>query len=270
MNKNLRIIPRLDIKNDYLVKGIHLEGFRAFGDVNKYIEKYYLDGADEIFLNDVVASLYNVNSLKDLILNINKKIFIPIIGGGGIKSLKEIEFLLKSGVDRVFLNSAIIKKPKLLSDAVKYFGSSTIIASLEVIKSKNKYFCLTNSGREETNLDAISWAKQIADMGASEIFLTSVDMDGTGKGFDCDLISKFNKYTSIPIIVSGGYGEPNHIKGIKKFKNISGISIGSALHYSQNFNFNFKNFKKGNYEFLKSKGQNIFKHTSIKKLKGLL
>ncbi len=253
-NRNLRIIPRLDVKGQNLVKGIHLEGFRALGNVNDYIEKYYLEEADEILLNDVVASLYNRNTLFNLIKKITKKIFIPLIAGGGIKSLEDIEFLLKSGADRVFLNSSIIKNPRLLSDAVKYFGSSTIIVSIEAIKFKKKYFCLTNSGREETNLEVNSWIKQVEDRGASEIFLTSVDMDGTGRGFDINLISQINKSISIPIIISGGYGKISDIKKILKYKKISAISIGSSLHYSsiKTFKYNFDKFNEGNYEFLKS------------------
>lgn len=271
-NKNLRIIPRLDIKGQNLVKGIHLEGFRALGNVNDYIEKYYLEEADEILLNDVVASLYNRNTLFDLIKKITKKIFIPLIAGGGIKSLKDIEFLLSSGADRVFLNSSIVQNPQLLSDAVKYFGSSTIIVSIEAIKSKRKYFCLTNSGREETNLEVNSWIKQVEDRGASEIFLTSVDMDGTGRGFDIKLINQINNLISIPIIISGGYGKTTDIKKILKYKKISAISIGSALHYSsiKNFKYNFNKFDEGNYEFLKSQKKNRFNFTNIKKLKKIL
>ena len=271
-NKNLRIIPRLDIKGQNLVKGIHLEGFRALGNVNDYIEKYYLEEADEILLNDVVASLYNRNTLFDLIKKITKKIFIPLIAGGGIKSLKDIEFLLSSGADRVFLNSSIVQNPQLLSDAVKYFGSSTIIVSIEAIKSKRKYFCLTNSGREETNLEVNSWIKQVEDRGASEIFLTSVDMDGTGRGFDIKLINQINNLISIPIIISGGYGKTTDIKKILKYKKISAISIGSALHYSsiKNFKYNFNKFDEGNYEFLKSQKKNRFNFTNINKLKKIL
>ena len=271
-NKNLRIIPRLDIKGQNLVKGIHLEGFRALGNVNDYIEKYYLEEADEILLNDVVASLYNRNTLFNLIKKITKKIFIPLIAGGGIKSLKDIEFLLSSGADSVFLNSSIIQNPRLLSDAVKYFGSSTIIVSIEAIKSKRKYFCLTNSGREETNLEVNSWIKQVEDRGASEIFLTSVDMDGTGRGFDIKLISQINNLISIPIIISGGYGKTTDIKKILKYKKISAISIGSALHYSsiKNFKYNFNKFDEGNYEFLKSQKKNKFNFTNIKKLRKIL
>ena len=271
-NRNIRIIPRLDIKGQNLVKGIHLEGFRALGNVNDYIEKYYLEEADEILLNDVVASLYNRNTLFDLIKKITKKIFIPLIAGGGIKSLKDIEFLLSSGADRVFLNSSIIQNPQLLSDAVKYFGSSTIIVSIEAIRSRRKYFCLTNSGREETNLEVNSWIKQVEDRGASEIFLTSVDMDGTGHGFDIKLIGQINNLISIPVIISGGYGKTSDIKKILRYKKISAISIGSALHYSsiKNFKYNFNKFDEGNYEFLKSQKKNKFNYTNIKKLKKIL
>ena len=131
MTQNIRLIPRIDIKGNNLVKGVNLEGFRALGDANLYIEKYYKDEADEILLNDVVASLYDRESLNNFIKQITKKIFIPLIVGGGIKSLQDIEYLLKSGADRIFFNSSIIKKPKLLDESVKYFGSSTIIASIE-------------------------------------------------------------------------------------------------------------------------------------------
>jgi len=269
---SIRIIPRIDIKGEKLVKTIRLEGVKSLGDPIEFTKKYYTDGADEILLNDVVASLYNRNTLFNLIKKITKKIFIPLIAGGGIKSLKDIEFLLSSGADRVFLNSSIIQNPRLLSDAVKYFGSSTIIVSIEAIKSKRKYFCLTNSGREETNLEVNSWIKQVEDMGASEIFLTSVDMDGTGRGFDIKLISQINNLISIPIIISGGYGKTTDIKKILKYKKISAISIGSALHYSsiKNFKYNFNKFDEGNYEFLKSQKKNKFNFTNIKKLRKIL
>ena len=174
LSQKIRIIPRIDIKGNNLVKGVNLEGFRALGDANLYIEKYYKDEADEILLNDVVASLYDRASLSNFIRKIKERFFIPLIVGGGIKNIKDIEFLLKSGADRIFFNSGIIKNPLLLNQSVKYFGSSTIIASIEAIKINNKYMCLVNSGREETNLDVTKWAKEVEDRGASEIIITSV------------------------------------------------------------------------------------------------
>ena len=189
MTQNIRLIPRIDIKGNNLVKGVNLEGFRALGDANLYIEKYYKDEADEILLNDVVASLYDRESLNNFIKQITKKIFIPLIVGGGIKSLQDIEYLLKSGADRIFFNSSIIKKPKLLDESVKYFGSSTIIASIEAIKISDKFMCLSDSGREETNLNVIDWAKEIENRGASEIMITSINHEGRGNGFDLELIN---------------------------------------------------------------------------------
>ena len=201
MKKKIRLIPRIDIKGNNLVKGINLEGFRALGDANLYIEKYYNEQADEILLNDVVASLYDRNSLNDFIKKITEKIFVPLIVGGGIKSLKDIEFLLKSGADRVFLNSGIIKKPKLLDESIKYFGSSTILASIEATKINGQFICVTNSGREETNLNVLDWAKKVEDKGVSEIIITSINYEGMGNGFDLELITKLNKSISIPFII---------------------------------------------------------------------
>lgn len=268
--QNLRLIPRIDIKGNNLVKGINLEGFRALGDANLYIEKYYKDKADEILLNDVVASLYDRDSLNNFVKRITKKIFIPLIVGGGIKNLKDIEYLLKSGADRIFFNSSIIRRPKLLNESVKYFGSSTIIASIEAIKVSNRFMCLTDSGREETNFNVVDWAKEIENRGASEIIITSISHEGRGNGFDLELINLLNKTISIPFIVSGGYGKFEHIKEVLKFSNLSGISIGSALHYSakNELKIDTKSYNEGNYEFTNKKvNYKNFEKTSVKKIK---
>ncbi len=272
-NNRIRLIPKIDIKGSNLVKGINLEGFRAFGDVNSYIEKYYNDGADELILNDVVASLYDRNTLHKLLENITKKIFIPLIVGGGIRTIKDIEFLLKSGADRVYLNSAIIKNPNFINKSVNYFGSSTIIGSIEVVKVDKKYICVSNSGREETKLNLLMWAKELEDRGVSEIFITSVDKDGLGEGFDIELLNILDKNINIPYIVSGGYGNTNHLHEIKHLQKLSGISIGSALHYFANnqFNFNLKKFSEGNYNFInENKNFLNFENKNIKKLKKII
>jgi imidazole glycerol-phosphate synthase subunit HisF len=269
-NNNIRLIPRIDIKGSNLVKGINLEGFRALGPANLYIEKYYNEQADEILLNDVVASLYGRESLNDFIKMITAKVFVPLIVGGGIKTLNDIEYLLKSGADRIFFNSSIIKKPKLLDESVKYFGSSTIIASIEAIKISDKFMCLSDSGREETGLNVLAWAKEVESRGVSEIIITSISNEGIGKGFDLELINLLNETISIPFIVSGGYGRLNHIKEILEFSNLSGISIASALHYTakNNLNFDTKNYEEGNYDFTNKKiNYKNFETTSIKKIK---
>ena len=273
LSQKIRIIPRIDIKGNNLVKGINLEGFRALGDANLYIEKYYKDKADEILLNDVVASLYDRASLSNFIRKITERFFIPLIVGGGIKNLKDIEFLLKSGADRIFFNTSIIKNPSLLNQSVKYFGSSTIIASIEAIKIRDKYMCLVNSGREETNLDVTKWAKEIEDRGASEIIITSVSKEGTGNGFDVELINLLSDTISIPFIISGGYGKLKHINEILRFSNISGICIGSALHYSakNQLKFDTRNYAEGNYEFTNKKiDYKDFKTPTIKKIKNFI
>ena len=272
-NNRIRLIPKIDIKGRNLVKGINLEGFRALGDVNSYIEKYYTDGADELILNDVVASLYDRNTLHKLLEKITKKIFIPLIVGGGIRTIKDIEFLLKSGADRVYLNSSIIKNPKFINKSVNYFGSSTIIGSIEVIKVNKKYICVSNSGREESKLNLLKWAKELEDRGVSEIFITSVDKDGLGEGFDIELLNILDQNINIPYIVSGGYGNINHLQEIKHLQKLSGVSIGSALHYfeSSQLNYNLKKFSEGNYSFFKEKKNFLnFEYKNIKELKRII
>ena len=267
----MRIIPRLDIKGENLVKGVNLEGFRALGNANSYAINYYKESADEIILNDIVASLYDRNTLYNFINKISKEIFIPLIVGGGIISLKDIEFLLKSGADRVFLNSSIINNPKFLDEAIKYFGSSTIIVSIETVKYKNNYTCVTNSGRELSGLELSEWIKKVESKGTSEILVTSVDEDGIGNGFDQNLINILEKTVKSSYIISGGYGNYSHLNVLKNQKKISGISIASALHYTTKDKVNTNNLNYDNYIFLlKKKTFKNFKKTNIRKIKKIL
>ena len=137
MKKKIRVIPRLDIKGSNLVKGIHLEGLRVLGSPEDFAMEYYKSGADELIYQDVVASLYQRNSLLDQISKINKKIFIPLIVGGGIRSINDIKKILKAGADKIVINTAAVKNPKFITDAARIFGSSTIVVAIEVIREKN-------------------------------------------------------------------------------------------------------------------------------------
>ncbi len=229
--KKVRIIPRLDIKGSNLVKGIHLEGLRVLGNPSTFAQHYYDNGADELLLMDVVASLYGINGLSELISEISKNIFIPITVGGGIRNILDIKNALRSGADKVSINTAAIKNTKFISEAVSEFGSSTISIAIEAIKKENgEYFAFTDNGRENSGFKAIEWAKEVENLGVGEIILTSVDNEGTGLGFDLKLLELF-KSIDIPLVYHGGIGNiESGLNACKNF-NIQGISIASGLHY---------------------------------------
>jgi cyclase len=229
-----RVIARLDIKGDSLIKGIHLEGLRKIGDPNEYAFKYYKQGADEILLMDVVASLYGRNNLFEVIKKAAKNIFIPITVGGGVRSEENVESLLHSGADKVCINTAAVKNPKLISRLAKRFGSQCIVLSVEAKKiSQNNWEAYTHNGREKTNLDVKDWVKKAINFGVGEVILTSVDYEGTGEGFDYKLCEEVSKICSVPLIFSGGLGNIDHIKNLSKIVNIDAIATARAIHYNK-------------------------------------
>jgi cyclase len=267
--RSIRIIPKLDIKGPNLVKGINLEGLRALGSPRNFIEYYYKNGADELICHDVVASLYLRNNLDSIIKETSKNIFLPIIVGGGIRNINDIQRLLKSGADRIFLNTAAVKKPSLIKKASKYFGSSTILVSIESIEREKEHFCLIDFGRQLTKIKVIDWIDVIQSNGAGEIIITSVNKEGTGTGFDLKLFEKISKKIKIPFIVNGGFGKLSHIKDLLNYCCPSGIAIGSALHYSSMMNIKKKeDLDEGNFEFIRnSKNFLNFKKINIKNIK---
>lgn len=252
---NRRVIARLDIKGPNLVKGIHLEGLRVLGDPVYFAEYYYQQGADEIIYMDVVASLYERNSLQDIISKTAKKTFIPITVGGGIRNIEDIRSILRCGADKVAINTAAIKNPILIKEAANKFGSSTIVIAIEVIKQQNgKYLAFTDNGREYTGVDALEWAKQVEELGAGEILLTSVDQEGTGNGFDNDMISKFSKSLSIPVIAHGGAGCMSHISDCFFLGRAEAVAVASIIHYESVAKLfsKFVSASEGNTEYLKT------------------
>jgi cyclase len=230
----MRIISRVDIKNNFVIKGINLEGLRKVGDPKNIIEKYYRDGIDEIIIMDSVASLYGRNNLFNLIKKITEEVFVPITLGGGIKNLKDIEKALNSGADKVAINSGAFKNYNFIKQASNEFGSSTIVSYIEAKKiSKKKWEPYINSGREKTDFNLIDWIKKIQDDGCGEIVLTSIDHEGTEKGFDFEMLAQVEKYIIKPIIISGGCGSINDIIDIKKRFNHASVAIASLLHYNK-------------------------------------
>ena len=271
---NIRIIARLDIKGSNLVKGIHLEGLRVLGKPEQFARHYYKTGADELMYMDVVASLYERNSLHDIISRTAKEIFIPLTVGGGIRTISDIREVLRAGADKVSINTAAVKNPEIIKEASRIFGSSTIVVAIEAIKqSDGKYLSYTDNGREHTGLEVLSWAKKVEKLGAGEIVLTSVDREGTGEGYDVELIKMVAGAVSIPVVAHGGPSKPEHIKEAIVEGGASAVAIASLLHYSYIQSHDLAgDFKgEGNLEFVKSGQQySIFKKTNIAEIKKYL
>jgi len=227
-----RIIARLDVKNEYVIKGIHLEGLRKIGNPIELAKKYYLEGVDEIVFMDAVASLYERNNLFHIIEAACKEVFIPITIGGGIRSISDIDKALKSGADKIALNTQAIKTPEIIKEASRIYGSQCIIGSIEAKRKGSSWEAYIDNGRESTGIDAIDWAKKLEELGAGEILITSVDQEGTKKGFDKNLVSEITKVVSIPVIASGGAGNVTDVKDLIDCCDPGGIAIASLIHYN--------------------------------------
>ena len=229
----MRIIAKLDIKNNFVIKGINFEGLRKIGTPRELVKKYYIDGADEIIYQDCVASLYQRNSLIELIKETSENVFIPLTVGGGIRSLEDVNKLFKNGADKIFINSFGFENKKIFSSLVDKYGSQSIMLSIEAKKiERNKWLAYKNYGRDNTQIEVIEWIKEIIDYGVGEILIASIDHDGLKKGFDLELYNKVSKICSVPIIASGGYGNVDHIIDLKKFTNIEAVTLSSTIHYN--------------------------------------
>jgi cyclase len=227
-----RIIPRLDVKGTNLVKGIHLEGLRVLGKPEIFARHYYEQGADELLFMDVVASLYGRNSLLDLVKRTASEIFIPLVVGGGLRTLDDIRSVLRVGADKVTLNTAAVRRPELISEAARRFGSSTIVVSIEAIRrSDGSYEAYTDNGREKTGLEAVAWAARAAEMGAGELVITAIDREGTGRGYDLDLTRRIAQAVPVPVIASGGAGSTEHVAQVFE-TGAAAAAVASLLHYN--------------------------------------
>ena len=267
-----RIIAKLEIKGPNLVKGINLEGLRVLGKPEYFSENYYFNGIDELFYQDVVASLYGKNALYETISKTAKEIFIPLTVGGGVRNIKDIYKILKAGADKVSINSKIFTRPNIINEAVKIFGKSTIVGNVEVLKKNEKYYCYYNNGRTPTNYLAYDWIIKLEKLGVGEIILTFIDFDGTGKGFDIEFIKKIKNKLSIPLIISGGAGSTKQISNLFKKTKVSGVALASLLHYNliQGKKITKSDYEdEGNIEFMRTQNFN-FKKFEVKTVKNIL
>lgn len=270
----IRIIPRLDIKGPNLVKGIHLEGLRVLGKPERFARYYYEQGADELLYLDVVASLYGRNNLLEIVRKTSREVFIPLTVGGGLRSLDDIKEALRAGADKVSLNTAVIRNPGLIRKAARRFGSSTIVVSIEAIKrSDGSYEAYTDNGREQTGVNAMEWAHRAADFGAGELLVTSIDQEGTGRGYDLELTRAIAASVPIPVIACGGAGQVSDVADVVIEGKANAVCLASLLHYQfiQSHDQQDVFAEEGNTEYLKTKKSfSTLPHTTLPQIKSHL
>lgn len=230
----VRLIARLDLKMDFLIKGIQFEGWRKIGDPGDYARQYYADGIDELIYMDVVASLYERNNLSDIVRQAAEDVLIPITVGGGIRRVADVKALLAVGADKVAINTAATHNPELLTAVSDTYGSQATVLSIEAMRRQHGgWEAMTDNGRNHTGLDVVAWAVEGTERGAGEILLTSIDRDGTGRGIDTDLVAAVSREVDVPVIASGGAGRTEHLVDAVVKGGASAIAVAKALHYKQ-------------------------------------
>ena len=215
-----RIIPCLDVDQGRVVKGINFVDIRDAGDPVEIARRYDEQKADEITFLDITASSDHRHTMVDMVRSVAGEVFIPLTVGGGIREVADIHTMLQAGADKVSINTAAVKRPGVVREASKYFGAQCIVVAIDAKRKDDRWQVFTHGGRSATGMDAIDWARQVADMGAGEILLTSMDRDGTRDGFDIELTCAVSRAVSIPVIASGGVGTLDHL--------VEGIVDGGA------------------------------------------
>jgi imidazole glycerol-phosphate synthase subunit HisF len=228
----IRIIPRLDVKGKNLIKGVHLEGLRIVGDPNVYARKYYEQGADEILYIDTVASLYGRNSLADIVRNTAQEIYIPITVGGGIRSVEDVRDLLRCGADKIAVNTAAVARPQLLREISETFGAQCLVLSVQAKLKQQSYEVFTDNGRESTGLKVTEWVEQAVSLGVGEVLVTSIDKEGTGRGYDLRLMTELS-HLGVPVLASGGMGKLEDALSVVTECNVDGVCVADMLHYGK-------------------------------------
>ncbi len=231
---NLRLIARLDIKGPNLVKTVQLEGLRVVGNPREYAARYYQAGIDELVYMDIVASLYGRNNLREIVSETTKDVFVPLTVGGGVRSVSDARDLLLAGADKVAVNTAAIRRPELISELAERFGSQCVVISIEAKQVRDgKWECYTDNGREWTGIDVVQWAQRAQQLGAGELMVTSVDREGTRKGFDVSLTRAVSSTVGLPVIASGGMGDMQHCINVARIGQADAIAVADALHFNR-------------------------------------
>lgn len=227
-----RIIPCLDVKNGKTVKGVNFENLKDVGDPVELAKKYSQSGADELVFLDITATNEKRKTIIELVERVAKEVFIPFTVGGGISSLEDIKAILEAGADKISFNSGMVKNPEIVSKCSKYFGSQCIVAALDAKRIDNDFYIFINAGKKNTGLKALDWAKEVEKLGAGEILLTSMDFDGTQKGFDIELNELISSAVNIPVIASGGAGaNSKHFIDVFQKTKVEAALAASIFHY---------------------------------------
>ena len=228
-----RIIPCLDVKDGRVVKGINFVDLKDAGDPVEQAKVYDFQGADELCFLDITASSDERNILLDVVNRTAYQCFMPLTVGGGVRSLTDIRNLLLAGADKVGINTSAINNPSIVEEGANKFGSQCIVVAIDAKKNKDSWTIYTHGGRKETGIDAIEWAQFVAEKGAGELLVTSMDRDGTGKGFDLDLLKAITSKVSVPVIASGGVGSLEHlVQGVKE-GGANAVLAASIFHFGK-------------------------------------
>ena len=230
---NIRLIGRLDVKMQHLIKGIQYEGWRKVGDPGEFARNYYEQGIDELIFMDVVASLYERNNLTEIVEHTAQETFIPLTVGGGIRTLQDVKQVLSVGADKVAVNTIATREPDILKAMSDTYGSQATVLSIEAKRNRDgvTWEAMTENGRNHTGLDVVDWAAKAESYGAGEILLASIDCDGTRRGMDIELIKAVTSAVNIPVIATGGVGEPAHVVDAVQQGGAEAVALARALHY---------------------------------------
>ena len=228
-----RIIPCLDVKEGRVVKGVNFLDLTDAGESVELGKKYSDEGADELIFLDITASQDNRNIMLDMVRRVAESVFIPFTVGGGIRTVDDVREVLQNGADKISLNTAAVKNPSLISEIADVFGSQCVVVAIDIKKVGDKYKVFIKGGREETELEALAWAMEVERLGAGEILLTSMDRDGTKKGFDNEISRQISDVVGIPVIASGGVGNLEHLKDGIVDGHADAVLAASIFHYGK-------------------------------------
>lgn len=241
-----RIIPCLDVKDGRVVKGVSFVNLIDAGDPVACAKAYYENGADELVFLDITASHEKRKTIIDIVSRVAKEIFIPFTVGGGINEVEDFTALLRAGADKVSVNSAAVKNPRLINDAAYKFGNQCVVCAIDAKRKDSGFEVYINGGRIPTGIDAVKWACEAEKRGAGEILLTSMDCDGQKSGYDLELTERISNSVGIPVIASGGAGDLTHFKDVFEKANADAALAASLFHFKELEISDLKNYLKAN------------------------